>query len=113
MDYLLRIATVKASFGLTSEDMLCWKLNVNGQFQVCSAYSACMGVQFGPIDPMWKAIAGFQGIPLEVKGDNLAKGITSVAGMCGAGCERRKWCFIDWADFEKLSSLVQATAWML
>ncbi|KAL4271441.1 hypothetical protein GQ457_13G029380 [Hibiscus cannabinus] len=45
------------------QDFPRWNLTSHGQFRVHSAYSVRMGVQFGPTEPLWKAIADFKGIP--------------------------------------------------
>ncbi|KAK8503513.1 hypothetical protein V6N12_066200 [Hibiscus sabdariffa] len=60
---LLRIATVKISSNAPMQDFPRWNLTSHGQFRVHSTYSVRMGVQFGPTEPLWKAIPDFKGIP--------------------------------------------------
>ncbi|KAK8579135.1 hypothetical protein V6N12_069465 [Hibiscus sabdariffa] len=54
VDMLLRIAFVKAPYGLNLHDAPCWRPTTNGNFQVQSIYWYWLGVQNGPLDPIWK-----------------------------------------------------------
>ncbi|KAK8592862.1 hypothetical protein V6N12_044955 [Hibiscus sabdariffa] len=63
VDMLLWIATVKAPSGMNLSDTPCWSHMPNGNIQVRSAYRSQLGVQSGPLEPIWKTIQAFKGLP--------------------------------------------------
>ncbi|KAK8487404.1 hypothetical protein V6N12_037537 [Hibiscus sabdariffa] len=61
-EILLHIVTVKVPLHATMRDIPRWVLTENGQFRVSSAYDVRIGVQFGPVEPIWRAIVVFKRI---------------------------------------------------
>ncbi|KAK8492328.1 hypothetical protein V6N11_066139 [Hibiscus sabdariffa] len=62
-EILIRIVALKVSVHAPMPDFPRWAHTSHGQFQIYSAYSVRVGVQYGPSEPVWKAIAGFKGVP--------------------------------------------------
>ncbi|KAK9010036.1 hypothetical protein V6N11_036553 [Hibiscus sabdariffa] len=82
-----------------------WNLTSHGQFSVHSAYSVRMGVQFGPTEPLWKAIAGFKGIPrirtficVMSVSLNRRRCIGSPFYRMGSDCNRNVELLLYWLD---------------
>ncbi|KAK8599914.1 hypothetical protein V6N12_049781 [Hibiscus sabdariffa] len=61
-EILLKIAAVKVSSQTHLPEFPRWILSSNGIFQLQSAYRVRVGVQLGPMEPIWTVIARFKGM---------------------------------------------------
>ncbi|KAK8541734.1 hypothetical protein V6N12_014361 [Hibiscus sabdariffa] len=100
-----------APYGLHLRDTPCWRAFVNGKIQIRSAYLSRMGVQIGPIDPIWKLIDEEEFFHLPIKDwvyANLTNdGWFAINGMYHAGFGHRYGQFLVGADALEHDTLVE------